>query len=152
MYLTVHGATALALARLSPNPLVGFVLGLVSHVVLDVIPHGDELPRYYTGPRKLRRIFGAGVLDGLVLSFFLVIYVWTTPNVNLSLALASVLGAVLPDALQALYFITEKPPGWLQALQRWHRSIHNPFRHNLDWTQGLLVQALTFAAVWLLLL
>lgn len=149
MYLTVHGAAALTIAQASPNLFIGFLLGLASHVVLDIIPHGDELPSYFVGPKKVRRLMGAGMIDGIILALFLILYVWTTPGLHLPTVLAAVIGAVLPDALQGMYFLFTKPPLWLEKLQNWHRYIHNPFHHHIGWKQGTLVQCLVFAALWL---
>lgn len=153
MYLTVHGAAALALARLSPNPAVGFLLGLLSHAVLDVIPHGDELPHWFAGSKRVQRLMGAGILDGIILSLFLLIYLWTTPGQNLPIVFATVIGAVLPDALQGLYFLLSKPPRWLEWLQHHHiENIHNPFHHHIGWKQGMMVQGLVLAGLWLWLM
>ena len=41
MFITVHAAAATALSRYATIPLLAFVLGLLSHFILDMIPHGD---------------------------------------------------------------------------------------------------------------
>jgi hypothetical protein len=152
MYLSVHAAAGLALARVIPNPLVAFIAGLLSHFVLDFIPHGDEFlaEATFTRARIRRRLLGAAFLDGVIMVIFLLIYNWTTPVINLSAAIAAVIGSLLPDALNGFYLITQAP--LLKRFIHWHGKLHNLPGHELSWPKGIMIQALVFTAFWLLLL
>ncbi|HAO81410.1 MAG: hypothetical protein UV57_C0026G0008 [Parcubacteria group bacterium GW2011_GWD2_43_10] len=149
MYLTVHGTTAMLIARSVPNPFVAFLLALASHFVLDFIPHGDEhlLKAHFTRGQTARRMFGAASLDGLILLGFVAIFLWVGPTVNTSTFIWSLIGALLPDVLQGIYFATETK--WLKPFQNFHLGIHNASNHPLNWHQGMLVQCLVLTAVWL---
>ena len=39
MTLTTHAIVGATVATLTPNPILGFVLGFGSHYVLDALPH-----------------------------------------------------------------------------------------------------------------
>ncbi len=149
MYLTVHGATAMLIAKSFPHPLVAFFLGLLSHFLLDFIPHGDEylIKKHFTRAQIIKRMFGAAVLDALILLGFLAIFMWVGPIVKLPVLFAALVGSLLPDALQGLYFATEWK--WLKNFQYFHVSIHNPTKHPLNWSQGIMVQCLILTAIWL---
>ena len=150
MYLTVHGATAMVVARAVPNPFLAFILSLISHFVLDFIPHGDEhlLKSHFTRSQTMRRVVGVAAVDGIVLVGFLAIFFWVGPAVSLGTLLASLVGALLPDLLQGIYFATEWK--WLKPFQDFHLGIHNASNHRLTWHQGMMVQCLLLTALWLL--
>ncbi|GEM_PF-6117557 len=152
MYLTVHAAAGLAIARLSPHPVLTFVLALASHLVLDAIPHGDEhlAPAHFAWAHKVRRLVGAAVVDALVLTGFLAIYLWVTPidsGINLA---AGVSGALLPDAVEGVYLITRARG--LESFDRFHVYIQSFAGSKIDWAHGMFVQVMTFTALWLTLL
>ncbi|MBI5466043.1 MAG: hypothetical protein HY974_02005 [Candidatus Kerfeldbacteria bacterium] len=152
MYLSVHTAAGLGLARVIPNPIAAFAAGLLSHFVLDFIPHGDEFlaDSAFTRARIRRRLLGAAFLDGIILVIFLLIYLWTTPQLNLNVVAAAVIGSLLPDAINGFYLITQAP--LFKRYVHWHAKLHNLPGHELSWQKGILVQGLTFAALWLLLI
>lgn len=152
MYLTVHGAAALAVAQAVPNPFLAFVLALATHFILDFIPHGDEhlIQKHFSRGQTLRRLMGTAMVDGILLVGFVAIYVWTTPLLNLPVVFFSLAGAMLPDLLQGLYFVSLAP--WLKPINTWHNQLHNATRHPLNWQQGMLVQCLVLTALWLLVI
>lgn len=152
MYLTVHGAAALFIARAIPNPFLSFVVGMASHFIIDFIPHGDEhiIPNYLTRPKKIRRLMGAALLDGVILAGFLILYIWLNPALSLNTVLACLAGSLLPDFLQGLYFVTEAH--WLKFFNKFHLKIHNLPGNKLNWKLGMLIQVLTFTAFWLLII
>lgn len=151
MYLTVHGLAALVVAQAAPNPLVAFLLGLLSHLVLDFIPHGDEhLTTGFTRTRVVKRMLGATAIDGSILVFLLLIYLIATPSLSSGQLLAGLAGGLLPDLLEGVYLISNA--NWLKAYSRWHMAMHNWLRHRLLWTEGILVQVLVLAALWLTLI
>jgi hypothetical protein len=149
MYLTVHGTAGLAIARVIPNPILAFVVGLVSHFIIDFIPHGDEhlVQKHFTRGQTLRRLVGATLIDGVLLVGFTVLYLWTTPWASYSTVFAAIIGAVLPDLLQGIAFTTN----WngLDWFTKFHEGIHNAPGHHLSWQQGLMVQGVVLTGLWL---
>ncbi|MDP3986186.1 MAG: hypothetical protein Q8P77_02050 [Candidatus Veblenbacteria bacterium] len=152
MYITVHGTAALVIARAVPNPFLAFVLALVSHFILDFIPHGDEhlIQKHFTRGQTLRRLVGVAMLDGLIMVGFLALWLWVGPAVPRGAVAASLTGSLLPDVLQGLYLVTEWK--WLKPFQRFHLGLHNASGHPLTWHQGMLVQCMVLTALWLLVI
>ena len=65
MFITPHTAVALWLSTKTGNPYLGFAYGLVSHFIIDIIPHGDEKMGYHIEDEKKRRnhILKIGLVD-----------------------------------------------------------------------------------------
>ncbi len=149
MYLSVHGSAALVLARFIPNPFVAFFASLLSHLILDFIPHGDEfLVSSKDHNKNLKRLLGAAVIDGAVLVIFILIFLVLYPTMSFPLILMSLLGGLLPDILQGVYLISQ--PKWLKGFDKLHSTMHNMPGHKVRWQVGMLVQALTFTALWVM--
>lgn len=152
MFLTVHAAAGLMVARSSANPAATFCWSLLSHFVLDAIPHGDEhlAPPHFTRARTLRRLTAAAAIDATLLVGFVAIYLWRTPNLSLGNVYAGLLGSLLPDLVLAIAITTGAR--WLEPYTKFHHRIHNVLRHQLDWAHGMFVQVMVFTGLWLTLL
>lgn len=163
MILVTHGITGAALGRLFPhNPLAAFFAGLISHFLTDAIPHWhyplSSERTNYNDPLTTDMVIGKGFVWDLVrigldfaLGIALSIYFfqgWTgfgNPDISM---LAGAFGAVLPDALQFMYFKFRHQP--LTAFYKFHYWIHAVKRldkHHL-WGVGSQI-ALMAAAVFL---
>src|SRR3989339_856901 len=57
MFITPHTSLALWISTRITDPLLAFILGVVSHFVLDIIPHGDEQLGRHIKDRKKRFIY-----------------------------------------------------------------------------------------------
>ncbi|MBU1038947.1 hypothetical protein KKC17_01800 [Patescibacteria group bacterium] len=151
MYLTIHAAAGLTLAKYIPNPFIAFIAGVLSHLILDAIPHGDE----YLNDSSLvawlrrRRFLGAAILDSVTMLGFVLLYLSNFPIANNNTVLAAVFGALLPDIVQGLHFLSRRK--WLKKYHAFHaEKINNLPKLNLSWQVGLLVQVMTLTALWLL--
>lgn len=116
------------------SPLLIFVVAFVSHFVIDAIPHFDyklssvkdddsmqaEIERSYKAITKDILNIGVDVLIGSIILF--AVYSLTTSPFPALTFLIVILGAVLPDALQALYWLFKNSP--IKYLQRLHLFIH----------------------------
>lgn len=105
MTLTTHAAIGAALGSLVGNPFLGFFLGLGSHFLVDMIPHGDNnfLDEYKKGKKK--RLGKAYItVDAAIAIIFLMSVVSGRPqNETTNLAFsAAVIGSILPDLLVGL--------------------------------------------------
>lgn len=108
MFLTVHGTAGVLVGSLTGNPVSAFALGVLSHAVLDIIPHGDEaLGPQCAGPtcshrEEVRFMLKLAIVDAIVMAFVLafVFVPWrTVPTLPM---LAGFAGGVIPDVLQGL--------------------------------------------------
>lgn len=152
MFLTVHAPVGALVGALAPDPVSGFLLGVLSHAVLDVIPHGDEaLGPQCAGPtcthrEEVRFMLRLAIIDAIVMASVLAA-MFTPWRTMPSLAVvAGVAGAVIPDILQGLGFAFSRirPLAWCKRV---HDFIHlrlilydPPFRY------GVLVQLAVLVA------
>ncbi len=104
MTLAVHSTIGMIVGRLSPHPVVAFLLGIVSHFGLDMIPHGDEyMLEDFQKKRKVRGPVAYVVMDG-ALTAIMVAFIFSSGVVAPSLRAAwGMVGGLLPDVLVGLY-------------------------------------------------
>jgi len=140
MTLTAHAIVGASIASIVPNhPALGFVLGFGSHFLLDAIPHWDYTLVSYkknnTNPMDGNVIMNKNFVFDLIKTSFdaflgitAVFILFGILNLNLVSVLTSSLfwgavGAMIPDALQFVYFKWRHEP--VKSLQRLHFWIHN---------------------------
>ena len=148
MFLTVHAPVGAAIGALAGEPVSAFALGVLSHFVLDAIPHGDErLGNVPDRAAKIRLFVKLAALDGLIMLMVLA-YLFTPWVAIPSLAvLAGILGGIMPDFLQGF---SELLPGNrpLAAFRRFHDYMHV---HLIPWESplmvGLVTQLITLVAI-----
>jgi len=166
MLETTHVLTALALAKNVQNPFLAFGLGLVSHLVLDAIPHYDFQgkilkPEFY---EKERKTLGKAELSKtgkiviysdvfVSLSIFIFLSIWGPlwpgfPNFSSFFSylishlylVFGVLGGIFPDLLNLIRWKTGFCwPEWFFKL---HREIQPP---KTNAAIGLISQTLLIA-------
>jgi len=161
MTLATHGIVGAAAATLvSGNPILGFILAFGSHLAIDTLPHRDyHLLSIVEGKTKLEndmpfnRLFlldlartGTDAFIGLFAS--LLIYSAWLFDVAPEIVLLGVVGGVLPDFLQLVYFKTRSK--FLLPLQKFHSKIQEG-KERKEWPlwKGLGFQVLLVA--WIIL-
>lgn len=136
MVLATHAVVGTIIAStFTSNPYIAFAIGFASHFLLDPIPHWDyALHSFKKDPEgKLNHDMVLGktfILDllrigtdatlGTIISFILFLYVLKISTIPV--ILASVIGAILPDPLQFVYWKTKSK--LLLPLQKFHVKIH----------------------------
>ena len=138
MLLSVHTIAGALIGEKINNPYLAFSLGLISHFLLDMIPHGD-LKR----PTKLNNfiyIALGGLADLSILGFFL-IYFDLKNLLNLNVLLA-ILGSLLPDLVFIFYRYRDKK--YFKSYFNFHEKLHNTISKNFDlkFNWGLILQIL----------
>jgi len=122
MPITPHMLVGAAIGTQSPNLLIAFCLGLVSHYLLDALPHWDYLPKDWlrkigiTRPDHFKKIGLDFILGAMIVS----ILTWSYPQKLL--ILAGITAALLPDFFQLIYYTFKIK--WLKPLSRFHKKIH----------------------------
>ncbi|MBI2636599.1 MAG: hypothetical protein HYW81_00160 [Parcubacteria group bacterium] len=149
MYITVHAAAGAAIGTLTGNPVLAFVGGFISHLILDMIPHGDEAIKRWKRFRTVRRRITAAAL----IDFFGVVAVllFLVNNANQALlpgVLAGMAGSIAPDALWGFHELTGTP--LLSWYRKWHSEGHDFLtKKKITLTQGFVVQIpLLMALLW----
>jgi hypothetical protein len=152
MTLTTHAIVGATLATLTPNPVLGFIVGFGSHYLLDAIPHWsysvsslekDKMNSLNTSLIISKdsyvdfiKIGIDGVL-GLLLSFILV---GTLHPHSFLIILFGAAGGMAPDALQFCYWKWKREP--LTTFQRLHNWAHTNIRIDDKPVVGVLSQVL----------
>lgn len=100
MLLSTHVLAGIVISQHAPNPFWAFLISLVSHYILDIIPHGDQniIKWIQRGPKK-PRIFLFLAVDLSLLFIFLVNAYLKVQLPTPKILVAAVVGATLPDLL-----------------------------------------------------
>jgi len=145
MFLTVHATFGALIGQYTGNIFFGFVVGFISHFLVDALPHGDEkMIENKDRPSKKELL-----IITIVASFDIVITLILTSAylyfglVDFSWSLiACIIGSVSPDFINGFYMITRLKI--LQAQSEFHFQIHFVIEKIAVslWT-GVLLQFLT---------
>ena len=150
--MTTHVMVGAALAvTLTPNhPELAFVFGVLSHLLIDVIPHGDmDLYRSYLKRDHVRRAVAYVGIDA-VIAIMLTIVILNQPLVEHTRAAASfgMIGGVLPDLMVGMEeYLGMK---FLHPFYRLHFWFHNMISKKWDvplWL-GISAQVATMGAMF----
>lgn len=123
-----HALTGAAIGvALWQQPLLVMPIALVSHFVLDAIPHFDH-PYYTFGHKHAIKFYAA---DGIICVLGIAAAIWLAPHALLAICLGAAF-AMLPDLTLIHYYTRGKPKHWF----------HN-FHLGIQWFErppGILVE------------
>jgi hypothetical protein len=106
MTMTTHVAIGAAIGTFIDEPVLGFSLGLVSHFLVDIIPHGDSkmAERYADGNKKEKALaYFYGVLDYFA-AIYLLLTLFNIGTFSSKTAFtAAIAGSILPDLIVVIY-------------------------------------------------
>ena len=124
MLLATHAAMGALIGRWTPYPWLGFVLGFLSHLFLDMIPHGDaQLYHHYKNGEKTRLAVSYILVDA-VGTVLLILTVFESRNFDSTRAMSfAFAGSLLPDFLVGLSEIIRAH--WLKRFVSFHFFFHN---------------------------
>ena len=147
MYLTPHAVLGGIIGERAQNPLIAFVLGFLSHFILDAIPHGDEdigALKQMKGEKYYIRLMISLVFFDTLLALILFIILSRFGYIeNSTSALSGAIGAMLPDYLWGVnVFFKNK---FLAYKERLHSWIHNPLRIAMPVWAGIVWQIIFIA-------
>lgn len=156
MTLATHIVIAGAIAKplMGFNPIFTFCAALASHYLSDAIPHWDydlesleerdsaEKQRWNFSRRSLAGDLAHAALDGLLGSTFLFIIFPPTSLDIFYWIVVVVMGAVLPDFLQGLYFF--RRPAWMRPIHNFHSLMHAKIKLGLYHLIGIPFQFVIF--------
>lgn len=150
MTLTAHAAMGAVIGEAVGNPLLGFVIAIAVHFLVDIVPHGDTfISNNFRVLKRRRKQALAYVTADAICAILFVLFIVNVRDVALirpiSLAIA---GSVLPDLLVGLFDITKSR--YLRWISRLHFAFHNivikrygdvPLRYSLV-AQAILILVL----------
>jgi len=144
MFITVHSAAGVYIGRLVHDPVLAFLIGVISHFVLDFIPHDDSK---FVKDNKLR-LFFVGLIDGLIAVFYLFMLRSRIDLFSLSI-MAGVAGAVIPDVPWLIYKLFNVK--CLESYYNFHKIFHRK-KINIKYWQGITIQIIFLAILTYLII
>jgi hypothetical protein len=90
MLVTNHVLSGALLAYVAPNPPTAFVVGVLSHLLLDSVPHWGV-------DRPVREVMHVAVPDGLIGATVMALVTAATGTEHRARVLAAMAGAAFPD-------------------------------------------------------
>ncbi len=150
MYLTVHAAAGAVIGNYINNAFLAFILGFISHFILDRIPHKDPdsadnfLEHKLRLSKRTRKFLAILFIDALMLIMFTMMFYNRDIFIYPHPVIAGIVGAILPDALAGLYFLTGNK--YLGKFWEFHKRIHfDHKRVTVSVTGGMLTQVVLLA-------
>lgn len=152
MLETPHTLTGAALATKISNPFISLPLALVSHFILDRIPHWN--PHLYTEKKENGKIskksFTIVTLDSSIAlaSGTIIALTQSTNTMHSFIIITACFLSVLPDVIEAPYFFLNKKSALMEKWINFQKSIQN--NAILPW--GIITQIIiSIAAIWWIL-
>ena len=141
MFITPHTSIALWITTKVSDPMEAFIFGVVSHFILDIIPHGDESIGEHKKTKKGRLFYMLKVafVDVVLATALVFLFLTRKPDMDRKVMYGAVAGAWMPDLawLSAEYFkikILVRLFLFLMLLMllglnrnRFHAKVHNFF-------------------------
>jgi len=134
MFGTTHALTGIVLSQTTSDLPAVFGLSFLSHIVLDFIPHGDNLIVLGKNSKEkrvpfdlsfsqaaFRKLIPYAIVDGIILIGAL-IYLLFVIRLDPTKTIVAVIGALFIDGIAFLYKITKW--SFFRKLEKYHHKIH----------------------------
>lgn len=144
MLLTIHGAVGALIGEQTNSLSLAFIMGFVSHFLLDIIPHGDRHAEdAVKNKKKLRKIIYEAIFDTSWGIIFLIVYFTLAykNHSNFYPVIAGIGGAVLPDILVMIYNLNKK---YFFRINFLHLKIHEIIKKEISYPLAIILQILLF--------
>lgn len=147
MTLTAHSLIAAALVAKIPNPALGLPIVLISHFVMDKVPHWDAMTDKNKSKTRIARDTALDIFLGFASSavFFLLL-----PGLDPVYFFLAVFMAQLPDLLEAPYVFPQFNNPLSATLYKIQHIVHDfGFDSRLGAPWGIVSQVvITAAFLW----
>ncbi len=146
MFLIIHGPVGALIGQYVANPLLAFILGIASHFVLDIIPHGDDTLSQKVGSGYWRRV-SVAVVDGFFTVLLLLAF-YHAGSYQPSIIWGSI-GGMLPDFMWGVpELLKRKTFNWFI---RFHSKNHMLIKKRLSFWKGMALQAIVILGLlWII--
>ena len=120
MTLTTHATLGAVIGHATGNPLLAFIFGFISHLLIDMIPHGDTgISDNFRVHKRRRKHAVAYVMIDAVIAIIFVLLLANTRDIESMRAYSwGIAGGVLPDLMVGIYEVTKT------RLLRWFNTLH----------------------------
>jgi len=173
MFIVTHASVGATIGFFSGNIFVSFFGGLLSHHILDVIPHFDRgslclkkskagskylnFSRLIPNSEKLNFLTGKLsieelliIIPDIIITFLAVVFLFWFLSLNqFVLIFVGISGAIFPDVLSALFLFCPQITRYLPMFHK-YQKLHNFFhwtvaRKHIGW--GILTQFLVLISI-----
>jgi len=145
MFLTIHAATGAFIGEQVHSPIMAFILGFLSHFVLDIFPHGDyEAIKNYRQGKKIKTMFSIVLIDGIIMTLFILLLFTKKDFFHPNTVAWGITGSILPDLLVGIYELTGK---YFKKFRNFHYFLHNYLKFDVSFLTGLIIQIILFLIV-----
>ena len=147
MLYFIHGIVGAVFGSYFSNIWVIILLGILSHFILDMVPHWDGVfdKKLFAKKGKLsvsRKMLYTRIIDGL---FTICLVVYFASN---KLVLIGILTSLIPDLIKIFYFT----PLRRSKIYLGYLKFHSKIQKEVDWKLGLLTQAIVLVLALILLI
>ena len=167
MFATTHVLASVVISQHAPTPWWAFFVSLISHYILDLLPHGDRpIDEWLQKGNYFKKGLTIMATDMLLIALIFFTFAQRMSLPPPPILAAAVIGGMLPDVLWIMYKLYDRYLKrfaffrrillFLPAVLDHHRRIHNyidhsPINHKLSPTQiGVAVQFL-FLTIFIIL-
>ncbi len=125
MTLTTHTAMGAFIGSLTGNPVIAFIGGFVSHLLVDMIPHGDSklADNFRVHKIKRKQAVAYPAIDAVVAILFILFLISSKDISSMRTFAWGIAGAVLPDLLVGLSDLIKIPI--LKKFYKFHFFFHD---------------------------
>ena len=139
MFLTIHGAAATLISQHTPTIYWAFLLGLISHFILDFLPHENpSLKKWVKSKNEIKRYFYLALTDFSILTIITAILFSKLIFINPYIIVVGIAGAVLPDVLWGIHKVTNWK--FLKPYHDFHTWVHSIWEPDLKPYQVVALQ------------
>jgi hypothetical protein len=120
MTLTTHATLGALIGQATGNPILAFFGGFASHLLIDMIPHGDTglSDNFRIHKRRQTHAVAYVMVDAIIAIGFVLLIANTKDITSVRTFTWGIIGGVLPDLLVGIYEITRTP------LLKWFNVVH----------------------------
>ena len=120
MTLTTHATLGAVIGHATGSPLLAFIFGFISHLLIDMIPHGDTgiADNFKVHKRRRKQAIAYVMVDAIVAIIFVLLLANTRDIESMRAYSWGIVGGVLPDLLVGIYEITKT------RFLRWFNTFH----------------------------
>ena len=125
MYQIVHAAAGILIGSQTGNPWLAFALGLLSHFILDAIPHDSIESRDWKDKGQFMQKFALEAILDLWLFVLLVLILQQNNLLTLNWPIvAGIIGSLLPDYIWGVGELFKIRNPWLEKYKQFHEWVH----------------------------
>lgn len=149
MFYFIHVLAGAVIAKFFPEVLLIIVLSLLSHFIIDIIPHRDNLFKIKSSIHsyniKITKKAVAFETGDVVISLILMLIIFF--KFQSILMMLGIFMSLLPDLIKLNHFLFKKNKIFIKYLY-----FHSAIQREIGWVPGLLTQlAITLLLIALLI-